>query len=97
MKPKETFKTPEDRGKFVMLLIDNVKAEMQSGLVKDFGTCIDGSGGFLIYDAANESDVFSSIQKWVAHMDFDARQVLTVDQLLEARKGSPPLTGKQSS
>lgn len=95
--PKETFKTPEERGKFVMTMIDEVKAEMQTGVIKDCGTCVDGSGGYLVYEAQSEADVFASLHKWMSHVDFDARQVLTIEQLLEVRKGTASQTGKQTS
>ena len=96
MNPKETFKTAEERGKFVALLLDGVKADLQAGVMKDWGSCIDGSGGHCIYEAPSEADVFASLHRWMPHVDFDARQVLTVEQLLESRKAASQ-TGKQTS
>jgi hypothetical protein len=96
MNPKETFKTAEERGKFVTLLLDWVKADLQAGIMKDWGSCIDGSGGYCIYEAPSEADVFASLHRWMPQVDFDARQVLTVEQLLESRKTAPQ-TGKQTS
>ena len=90
MNPHESFKTPEDRGKFVMKMLDDVKEEMQSGKITDWGTCIDGSGGYSVYEVPSDRDVFDSLQKWVPHVTYDVRQVLTVQQLIEARKGAAP-------
>ncbi|HVP92532.1 MAG TPA: DUF3303 family protein [Acidobacteriota bacterium] len=84
--PKEVFKTPEEREKFLMLLLGQVNTEMQDGVIKDWGSYVDGSGGFLIYEVPNEADVFASLRKWTPHIDFDVRQVLTIQQLIEARK-----------
>ena len=70
-----------------MMMIDEVKAEMQNGLIKDCGTFVDGSGGYLIYEVANEADAFFSLNKWSPQVEFDTRQVYTIQQLLEARKG----------
>jgi hypothetical protein len=86
MNPKETFKTAEERGKFVARVLDEAKADLQAGVMKDWGSCIDGSGGYCIYEVSSEADVFASLHKWMPQIEFDARQVLTVEQLLEARK-----------
>ena len=95
MHPKETFKTAEERGKFVARILIETKADLEAGIMKDWGSFIDGSGGYCIYEAPSEADIFSSLHRWAPHVDFDARQVLTVEQLLEARK-STSLTGKQT-
>jgi hypothetical protein len=90
MNPKETFKTAEERGEFVARMLDEAKADLQAGVMKDWGCYIDGSGGYCIYEAQSEANVFVSIHKWTPQINFDVRQVLTVEQLLEARKAVPP-------
>lgn len=85
MNPNETFKTAEERGKFVVRLLQAVKADLQAGVMKDWGSCVDGSGGYCIYEVPSEADVFASLHR-MPHVDFDARQVLTAEQLLESRK-----------
>jgi len=93
MSPKESFRSPEERGKFVMVMLDEAKKEIQSGGgLKDFGVCVDGSGGYSIYEVTKETDVFDSLNKWKSHVDFDVRQVLTAQQLIDTRKGPPPST-----
>ena len=96
MNPKEVFKTPEEREKFMMLLLGQVNAEKQTGMIKDWGVFVDGSGGFLVCEVQNEADVFSSLHKYAPHVEFDVRQVYTIEQLLEVRKGTMP-SGKQTS
>jgi hypothetical protein len=95
--PKETFRTAEERGKFVLLLLEGVKADMEAGVIKDWGSCIDGSGGYSIYEVPSEADVFAYLRRWMLHVDFDVRQVLTVEQLLESRKGDASQATKQIS
>ncbi len=94
--PKETFKTAEERGKFVAQVIDETKADLQAGIMKDWGTFIDGSGGYCIYEAPSEAAVFASLHRWMPQVVFDVRQALTVDQLLAIR-GPVSLSGKQTS
>lgn len=95
MNPKETFKTAEERGKFLLHVLEGVKADMQAGLIKDWGSCIDGAGGYSIYEVVSEAALFASLRKWMPQVVFDVRQVLTVEQVLESRKGDAPQTGKQ--
>jgi hypothetical protein len=94
--PKETFKTAEERGKFVARILDESKADLQTGIMKDWGCCIDGSGGYCIYEEPNEAAVFASLHRWMPQIDIDVRQVLTVDQLLAAR-GAVSFSGKHRS
>ena len=86
--PKASFKTAEERSNLVLLMLEWVKANMQSGLIKDFGNYVDGSGGYAIVEAAIEADLFTSLHKWMPYVVFDARQVSTVDidQDIESRK-----------
>ena len=92
---KETFKTAEEREKFVLRVLDWVKVELQAGIMKDWGSCVDGSGGYCIYEVPSEADVFAYLRRWRPHIDFDARQVLTIEQLLESREGAVSQAGKQ--
>ena len=94
--PKETFKTAEERGKFVAQVIAETRAELQVGIMKDWGTFIDGSGGYCVYEASSEEAVFESLHRWTPQTIFDVRQVLTVDQLLATRSGVALPSGKQT-
>jgi len=95
--PKRPFKTAEELEKFVLHMLEEVKAELQGGLAKDWGICVDGSGGYLIYEAPSEADLFASLHKWMSHVDVDVRQVLTVEQAIESRKAAASQAGKQVS
>jgi len=98
MSPKESFSSPEERGRFVMVMLDDVQEEIESGRgLKDFGVCVDGSGGYCVYEVAKEANVFDSISKWNSHVDFDVRQVLTAQQLIDARKGASPSTAVKTA
>jgi len=93
MNPKETFKTAEEREKYIMVILEGIKAEMEAGLIKDFGFCVDGSGGYCIYEVKREADVFTSLRQWGPHVVYEARQVFTIEQLLESRKGNVAQAG----
>jgi hypothetical protein len=95
MNPKETFKTAEEREKFVLRVAEWVKADLQAGVMKDFGSCVDGSGGYCIYEVSSEADVFASLHRWIPHVDFDVRQVLTFEQLMKSRKETASQASKQ--
>ena len=70
-----------------MVMLDEAKGEVESGGgLRDFGVCIDGSGGYCVYEVTKETDVFDSLSKWKSHVDFDVRQVLTAQQLTAVRK-----------
>jgi len=84
--PKETFKTAEERAKLMSLMLVMVKGDIQAGLIKDFGSCVDGSGGYAILEVEREADLFNSLNKWAPHVNFDARQVINVDQAIESNK-----------
>jgi len=74
-----------------MVMLDEAKKEIQSGGgLKDFGVYVDGSGGYCIYEVAKETNVFDSLSKWRSHVDFDVRQVLTAQQLIDTRGGPSP-------
>jgi len=86
MNPKENFKTAEERAKLVLLMLRMVKEEIQAGLIKDFGSCVDGSGGYAVFEVASEADLFNYLHKWAPHVNFDARQVINIDQAIESNK-----------
>jgi hypothetical protein len=97
MNPKEKFKTGEELERFVLRMLEGVKADLQAGVMKDWGICADGSGGYLVYEVPSEADLFASVRKYMPHVDFDVRQVLTIEQAIESRKAAASQAGKQVS
>lgn len=84
--PLMTPKTPEERGKLWLSMLEMSKADMQAGKVKDWGACADGSEGYAIREEASEADLFAGLMKWLPYANFDAKPVLTVDQMIESVK-----------
>jgi hypothetical protein len=97
MNPKEKFKNEEELEKYVLRMLEGVKADLQAGLAKDWGFCVDGSGGYCIFEVASEADLFASVRKYMPHLNFDVRQVLTIEQAIAARKAAAAQAGKQVS
>ena len=89
MNPKECFKTAEERNMFMQRVLVETRALLQSGLMKDWGGYVDGTGGYLILELPSEMEAFASLRPWMPQVDFDVRQVLTVDQLVEMRRTLP--------
>jgi len=86
MNPKVPIKTEDELDKIVLLMLGWVKADLRVGLMKDWGMCVDGSGGYLVCEVPSEAELFNSLHKYKTYLDFDARQVLTVEQAIESRK-----------
>ena len=87
MNPKESFKDAEERRKFEVQVMSATKAALLAGLMKDWGGYADGNGGYFIYESPSEADVFAAIRIWMPQMNFEVREVLTIEQLIELRKG----------
>ena len=94
MNPKVPIKTEEELERAVLLMLKGVKADLQAGLMKDWGMCIDGSGGYMVCEVPSEAELFDSLHKYRAYVGFDAMQVLTVEQTMESRKQTGSQTGK---
>ena len=77
---------PEQRVKGWLSMLDAVKADIQTGRMKDWGMCCDASGGYTIIEAASETDLYTSLLKWIPYVDFDAKPVLTVDETIGSIK-----------
>jgi hypothetical protein len=87
MNPKEcSFKTAEERAKFEMQVMKETMAQLQAGLMKDWGGYADGSGGYFIFESPSEAELFASLRRWMPQIEFDVREVLTVEQFLELRR-----------
>jgi len=97
MNPKEPLKGENELEKAVLLMLKGAKAELQAGLMKDWGICVDGSGGYMVYEVPSEADLFNSLQKYRSYLNIDARQVLTVEQAIESRKQAASQTSEPTS
>lgn len=77
---------PEDpamRAKLQLSMLERVKADLKSDKLIEWGSYCDASGGYCIIEG-NEADTFDEILKWYPYVSFDARPVLSVDQVIAA-------------
>lgn len=77
---------PEDpamMAKLQLSLLEEARANLKSGKMIDWGSYCDASGGYYIADG-NESELFDQILKWYPYISFDAKPVLSVDQVIGA-------------
>ena len=88
--PKHPFKTPEERVKQVPLILGMFKADMQAGVIKDFGICMEGCSGYIIFEETSETDLFANLSKWQPYVNFDVKQVQTIDEALASLEKTMP-------
>jgi len=69
--------------KLQLSMLEGVKALMKSGDITDWGSYCDASGGYCIVEG-NEAEIFDAIMKWYPYVSFDAKPVLSVDQVIES-------------
>jgi hypothetical protein len=96
MNPKVPIATEDELNKTVLQMLEGAKSELQAGSMKDWGICVDGSGGYFIYEVPDEARLFEYIGKYRPYVDLEARQVLTIEQAIESRKQASSKTGKQT-
>jgi hypothetical protein len=66
------------------------KADMQAGVIKDFGICMEGCSGYIIFEEANETNLFAHLRKWQPYVNFDAKQVQTIDEAIKSLEETMP-------
>lgn len=83
---KQSSKIPEDPVKLAKLYLshmEQVKADLKSGKLTDFGQYSNGSSGYCIIEGT-ENDVFTTLMKWLPYVEFDVKPIVNVDQTIEA-------------
>jgi hypothetical protein len=75
---------PEELMKLLQSMNERVKALIISGEIEDWGEYCDGSGGYSIGEGNEVADLYSSLIKWWPYVDFEAKPVLTIDQVIES-------------
>lgn len=73
---------PESALTLQLQMLDMVKADLESGALLDWGVCADLSGGYAITELSG-AELNANLAKWSPMVLFDARQVLSVDQVVE--------------
>ena len=78
---------PDERGRLWMSLLERVKIELSSGMLKDWGICSDSSAGYALSES-DEAMLHTAIQKYIPYVSFDIKPILSVDQSIESIKRS---------
>ena len=86
LNPLATPPTPQERVGLWLKMLEMVKADMQAGKTRDWGQYADGSGGYALMDAASETELFTSLLKWMPYVSIDAKADMTADQTIESIK-----------
>ncbi len=87
---------PEDialMAKLQLSMLENAKADLKSGKISDWGSFCDASGGYFIAEA-NEFDLFNGILQYYPYISFDAKPILSVDQVIESIKKAMEMKSK---
>ena len=78
-------KVPEERMKAQISMLEMVKADLQSGAMKDFGVNAGGGSGYAISELS-EAELYLSLLRWMPYVKFKALPMITVDQAIEGLK-----------
>jgi hypothetical protein len=74
---------PEEQAKLWMTLLGNVKKDLASGALTDWGDCVDIGEGYCISEL-DEQELHTLVLKYVPFIIFDIKPVLNVDQVMES-------------
>jgi hypothetical protein len=72
---------PEERVKLRLGMLEQVKADLKSNALTDWGVCNDNSEGYCFAET-DEKTLHATILKWMPYVSFDIKAVLTVDQVM---------------
>ncbi len=81
--PKFCPESDEEREKMRLPMLKAVEADMHAGVLKDWGRCVDGSGGYSIWEVPSEDALFAGLRKYKPYLDFDVREVVNLEQAIE--------------
>lgn len=86
MNLQEMPKTPEERVKLWITLLEMVKADLKAGFSKDWGVDAGGYKGYAIWEGVNEAELYLNLVKYFPYVIFKTRPALTVYQAEDAIK-----------
>jgi hypothetical protein len=76
---------PKERAAAWLPMIQMVKQDMQSGVIKEWGTYL-GEGKGFGFAEASEEEVENMTQKYIPFVHFTAHPAITIDQLEKTLK-----------
>ncbi len=83
--PTFTPKTPEERLKLWLTMLNMVKTDLQAGALKEWGVDVGGGSGYGTNDLS-EPELYSTLIEWQPYVNFKVIPMLTVGQVIEAIK-----------
>ena len=76
---------PKERFGAWMKMMEMVKANLESGMITNWGIYSDASGGYA-FSKLSQPDLYTMVLKWSPYVMFDAKPVLGVEEVLESMK-----------
>ena len=77
---------PEEKVKLWLSFLAMVNDQISAGIwTNEWGISYDLSCGYA-FSELSVSDIYGALSQWVPYVEFDAKQVLTADQAIEALK-----------
>lgn len=76
---------PKEMAKLWLAMLDLVKADLKTGVIKEWGMCSDSSAGYA-FSELSEVDLNTALLKWMPYVQFDIKPVLNVDQTIASIK-----------
>lgn len=78
--PSKLPEDPEEQFELFNRLLDMVKEDIKNGIIKDFGTFLDGNSGYSI-DEGTEEEIVLSTMRYCPYVKCNIRPVISIDQL----------------
>ena len=72
----------EERGKFIMSLLEGVKNDLASGGLKMWGISSGGGHGYSISELS-EKEQFALMMKYTPYIKFEVNPMLSADEMIE--------------
>ena len=79
---------PKEKKQMLLEAVKQLKKELKSGIVKDWGTCLGESHGYSIIEG-NDLETHARHVGWMPMAKFTVHRVLTLDEVEKAYKGLP--------
>ena len=77
--------SPQERAATWLPMIQMVKQDMQSGLLKEWGTHIGEMKGFGVFEGSEE-ETSKMAQKYIPFVQFTTHPIITIDQMEKLAK-----------
>jgi hypothetical protein len=77
----------EEAGELLLSQLEDVKAALKAGSLKDWAGYVTGEGGYMVSEAASGIELYTLLRKWSPHIQFEVSEpTISVDQAIEITK-----------